>query len=113
MANPIFDNSPVFQDPVQRKGQKPSPTGGVTYATTGAAATDAASLEALYGSPAATTRDTGRMTYDDVIIRTEFWILLGLILVVRQIATAEARRLQSRGSDETRGYGSVVASSVP
>src|SRR4051794_30704731 len=84
MANPIFDNSPVFQDPVQRKGQKPSPTGGVTYATTGAAATDAASLEALYGSPAATTRETGRMTYDDVIMRTAGLLT---VLVVTAAAT--------------------------
>jgi uncharacterized YccA/Bax inhibitor family protein len=81
MANPIFDNSPVFQDPVQRRGQKGTPANaGVTYATTGAAATDAASLEALYGSPAATTRETGRMTYDDVIVRTAG--LLAVLVVV-------------------------------
>ncbi|WP_426594525.1 Bax inhibitor-1/YccA family protein [Cellulomonas sp. McL0617] len=80
MANPIFDNSPVFQDPVQRRGQKPAPAGATTYATTGAAATDAASLEALYGSPSATARDTRRMTYDDVIIRTAG--LLAILVVV-------------------------------
>jgi len=85
MANPIFDNSPVFQDPVQRKGQKKtSPqTSGVTYATAGAAATDAASLEALYGSPPATTRETGRMTYDDVIMKTA-----GLLTVLVVVAAA-------------------------
>lgn len=81
MANPIFDNSPVFQDPVQRKGQKaPAQPGAVTYASAGTAATDAASLEALYGSPAATPRDTARMTYDDVIIRTAG--LLTVLVVV-------------------------------
>src|SRR4051794_28517443 len=80
MANPIFDNSPVFQDPVQRRGQKAPAPGGVAYGTAGAAATDAASLEALYGSPAATTRETGRMTYDDVIVRTAG--LLAVLVVV-------------------------------
>ncbi len=86
MANPIFDNSPVFQDPVQRRGQKTPANGkdaGVTYATAGAAATDAASLEALYGSPSATSRDTARMTYDDVIIRTA-----GLLVVLVAVAAA-------------------------
>jgi uncharacterized YccA/Bax inhibitor family protein len=84
MANPIFDNSPVFQDPVQRKGQKATaPSGGVTYASAGAAATDAASLEALYGSPTATTRETGRMTYDDVIMKTA-----GLLTVLVVVAAA-------------------------
>ena len=81
MANPIFDNSPVFQDPVQRKGQKaPAQPGAVTYASAGTAATDAASLEALYGSPAATSRDTARMTYDDVIMKTAG--LLAVLVVV-------------------------------
>ena len=76
MANPIFDNSPVFQDPVQRKGQKP----GASTATAGAAAVDAATLEALYGSPSATTRETGRLTYDDVIMKTAG--LLAVLVVV-------------------------------
>src|SRR4051794_28110391 len=80
MANPIFDNSPVFQDPVQRKGQKP----GASTATAGAAAVDAASLEALYGSPAATTRETGRLTYDDVIMKTAGLLA---VLVVTGAAT--------------------------
>lgn len=81
MANPIFDNSPVFQDPVQRRGQKaPAPQDAVTYATTATAATDAASLEALYGSPSATSRDTARMTYDDVIMKTAG--LLAVLVVV-------------------------------
>ena len=69
MANPVFNNSPVFQDPVQRRGQK-SAASTVSYGTAGAQTADAATLDTLYNAPSATTRDTGRLTYDDVIIRT-------------------------------------------
>jgi len=79
MANPVFNNSPVFQDPVQRRGQK-SPASTVSYGTAGAATTDAATLDTLYNAPSATTRDTGRLTYDDVIIRTGG--LLALLVVI-------------------------------
>jgi uncharacterized YccA/Bax inhibitor family protein len=41
---------------------------------------EAQSLEQMYGAPAATTRDTGRLTYDDVIIKTGG--LLALLVVV-------------------------------
>ncbi len=79
MANPVFNNSPVFQDPVQRRGQK-APTSTVSYGTAGAQTADAATLDTLYNAPSATTRDTGRLTYDDVIIRTGG--LLALLVVV-------------------------------
>ena len=46
MANPIFNNSPVFQDPVQRKGQR-TPTSTVSYGTAGAQVADAAPLGAV------------------------------------------------------------------
>ncbi|MBT0992863.1 Bax inhibitor-1/YccA family protein [Cellulomonas sp. DKR-3] len=60
MANPVFSNSPVFGEKQQRQG-----------ATLAAPSTiDAASLEHMYDAPAATPRDTGRMTYDDVIMKT-------------------------------------------
>jgi uncharacterized YccA/Bax inhibitor family protein len=66
VANPVLDNSPAFGTP---RG-KAQPGGVVTYGTAGAATTDAMTLEQMYAGPTATTRDTGRMTYDDVIVRT-------------------------------------------
>ena len=83
MANPIFNNSPVFQDPVQRRGQK-SPTSTVSYGTPGPQVADAATLDQMYDAPAATTRDTGRLTYDDVIIKTGGLLAL---LVVTSVAS--------------------------
>lgn len=41
------------------------------------ATVDAATLDQMYAQPAATPRDTGRMTYDDVIVRTA-----GLLAIV-------------------------------
>ncbi|WP_315098230.1 Bax inhibitor-1/YccA family protein [uncultured Cellulomonas sp.] len=78
MANPVFNNSPVFQDPVQRRGQR-SPASTVSYGTAGAQVADAASLDQMYDAPAATTRETGRLTYDDVIMKTAG--LLALLVV--------------------------------
>ncbi|MDQ0371942.1 Bax inhibitor-1/YccA family protein [Cellulomonas humilata] len=83
MANPVFNNSPVFQDPVQRRGQK-SPTSTVSYGTPGPQVADAATLDQMYDAPAATTRDTGRLTYDDVIMKTAGLLA---VLVVTGAAT--------------------------
>ncbi|NUU16832.1 Bax inhibitor-1/YccA family protein [Cellulomonas humilata] len=83
MANPIFNNSPVFQDPVQRRGQK-SPASTVSYGTAGAQVADAATLDQMYDAPAATTRETGRLTYDDVIMKTAGLLA---VLVVTGAAT--------------------------
>lgn len=69
MANPVFNNSPVF-------GEKPQRQGGTLAAQS---TIDAASLEQMYDAPAATTRDTGRLTYDDVIMKTGG--LLALLVV--------------------------------
>jgi uncharacterized YccA/Bax inhibitor family protein len=41
---------------------------------------EASTLEQMYGAPSATTRDTGRLTYDDVIVKTGG--LLALLVVV-------------------------------
>jgi uncharacterized YccA/Bax inhibitor family protein len=86
MANPVFNNSAVFGDPrargnraVARPSQQP-PVSPYGAATTGGAVLDGPSLEQMYGAPAATTRDTGRLTYDDVIIKTGG--LLALLVVV-------------------------------
>ncbi len=79
MSNPVFSNSPVFGDPNVRRGQKGAgPT--VVYGTAGAQAADAATLEQMYTAPTATAPQMGRLTYDDVIIKTGG--LLALLVVV-------------------------------
>ena len=71
MSNPVFNNSPIFSDPARRPRTGANAQGGVLDTRAGAApAMDTASLDALYQAPSATARDTGRMTYDDVIMRT-------------------------------------------
>ncbi len=72
MANPVFDNDPVFGDPRRRPASQ--------RAAVAAQTVDAATLEQMYASPTATARDTGRLTYDDVIVRTGG--LLALLAVV-------------------------------
>lgn len=69
MSNPVFSNSPVFGDPNDRRNRGRAQAG----AGAGAMATqtvDAATLDQMYAAPSATARDTGRLTYDDVIIKT-------------------------------------------
>ncbi|HMO10982.1 MAG TPA: hypothetical protein PKB06_05655, partial [Actinotalea sp.] len=67
MANPVFNASNVFGEP--RRGRAGTVTSAPQdwqsgrYAQAGAggaAATDAAALERMYGAPSATTRDTQR-----------------------------------------------------
>lgn len=82
MANPVFNNSAVFGDPRARgtkaaREQSVSNPGGVG---TAGPVVEAATLEHMYGAPAATTRETGRLTYDDVIVKTG--ALLALLVVV-------------------------------
>ncbi len=69
MANPVFDSSPTFREPRR----------GANRGTVAAQTVDAATLEQMYAAPTATARETGRMTYDDVIVRTAG--LLGVIVV--------------------------------
>lgn len=76
MSNPVFSSSPVFGE--RRGGAAP-----VAYGPAGGVAADAATLEQMYGAPAATTRDTGRMTYDDVIVKTG-----GLLVLLVVVAAA-------------------------
>jgi uncharacterized YccA/Bax inhibitor family protein len=89
MTNPVFSNSAVFGDPRARGNraarQKQQPGGSATAGTPGmygatGPVVEAATLEQMYGAPAATTRDTGRLTYDDVIVKTGG--LLALLVVV-------------------------------
>lgn len=74
MANPVFSNDPVFGDPRRQQAGKPG-------AATQPAPVDAATLEEMYAGPTATARDTGRLTYDDVIVRTA-----GLLALLAAVA---------------------------
>lgn len=83
MTNPVFNNSAVFGDPRARgkrggRAQQGAPTGTLGGGT--GPVVEAATLEQMYGAPSATTRDTGRLTYDDVIVKTGG--LLALLVVV-------------------------------
>lgn len=82
MTNPVFSNSPLFGDPNDKRRRGQGAT-AVSYGTAGAQTADAVTLEQMYGAPSATTRDTGRLTYDDVIVKTG-----GLLAVL--VATAAA-----------------------
>ncbi|WP_372594381.1 Bax inhibitor-1/YccA family protein [Actinotalea sp.] len=85
MSNPVFSNSAIFGEP--RRGRtttiQPSPYQAAGTGTAASAGMDAASLEQMYGAPTATTRDTMRMTYDDVIIKTAG--LLALLVAVAAV----------------------------
>ncbi len=88
MSNPVFSNSDMFGEPrrtARRGGATTAPPqyGQPQYGQYGTASTqgaDAASLENMYDAPSATTADTKRLTYDDVIIKTGG--LLALLVVV-------------------------------
>ena len=83
MTNPVFNNSAVFGDPRARGNRRPqqgAPTGTLGGAT--GPVVEASTLEQMYGAPSATTRDTGRLTYDDVIVKT------GGLLAVLVVAAA-------------------------
>ena len=59
-----------------------------------------AGLEAQYGAPAATNVDRGRMTYDDVIMRSA--AMLGVIVLVGSVSWMLVR------SPATIGYGALM-----
>lgn len=99
MSNPVFSRSDVFGEP-RRTGAAGGRRGGTAtypnqtpaygtapqpgqygqYGAAGQQAMDAQQLDAMYQSPSATTADTKRLTYDDVIIKTGG--LLALLVVV-------------------------------
>lgn len=80
MSNPVFENSPYFGERRQQRATTPngypahpgySPQGGTTYQQPPIADPyQAQQLEQAYQQPAAGPAQTGRMTYDDVIIKT-------------------------------------------
>lgn len=99
MSNPVFSRSDVFGEP-RRTGAAGARRGGTAtypnqtpaygtapqpgqygqYGAAGQQPMDASDLDAMYKSPSATTADTRRLTYDDVIIKTGG--LLALLVVV-------------------------------
>ena len=72
MSNPVFNNSAVFGEPRRGRGTtvQPHSYAQAPYGATAQAGVDAATLEQMYGAPPATSRETGRLTYDDVIVKT-------------------------------------------
>jgi uncharacterized YccA/Bax inhibitor family protein len=71
MSNPVFENTAVFRDPRRSRGRRPA--GGTVLQQRGGVPTagyDAATLDQMYAAPSATTAQTGRLTYDDVIVKT-------------------------------------------
>ena len=87
MSNPIFNNSPVFGE----RRTRGVPTAAVGYGTAGTIAADAGALEQMYGAPVATSRDTARMTYDDVIVKTSG--LLALLVAAAAVTWFVAPQL--------------------
>lgn len=85
MSNPIFSNSAVFGGKTDRAVQQtnaqmnPQTNAATQGQYAAGAAMSAASLENMYQAPAATSADTRRMTYDDVILKTGG--LLALLIV--------------------------------
>ena len=72
MSNPVFNNSPVFGAPKRGRTTtiQPSPYGSAAAGSGAMSGIATGRLEQMYGAPTATTRDTGRLTYDDVIVKT-------------------------------------------
>lgn len=83
MSNPVLSNNAIFGEPRRTgRGTATRESAAVdTAAGLGAAAPR--TLEELYSAPAATTRDTARMTYDDVIVRTA-----GLLVLLAAVGVA-------------------------
>lgn len=80
MSNPVFDNSAIFRDPrkSRQQAQRGRQQGTVVQdSAVNAAPYDAAALNQLYQAPSATTAQTGRLSYDDVIVKAG-----GLLTVV-------------------------------
>lgn len=93
MSNPVFSNNAVFGEPRRGRGgvAQSSPYGAGTAATGATAGMSASTLEQMYGAPSATTRDTGRLTYDDVIMKTGG--LFAIILVTGALTWTLAPQL--------------------
>jgi uncharacterized YccA/Bax inhibitor family protein len=87
MSNPVFNNTAVFRDPRSRgraQGAQRGPVlqGGAPRSGYGTGY-ETSTLEGMYAAPSATTVQTGRLTYDDVIVKAG-----GLIALVVVAAAA-------------------------
>jgi uncharacterized YccA/Bax inhibitor family protein len=95
VSNPYFSNSDVFGEPRRTAKGQPvrqygQPAGGPVAGGQGVATqeyrqphyapVDPAALQSMYEAPSATTADTKRLTYDDVIVKTGG--LLALLVIV-------------------------------
>ena len=69
MSNPVLSNNAVFGER-RGRGAAQAPHGQPQTNPYGEPQYSQTELEQMYGSPSATTRDTGRLTYDDVIVKT-------------------------------------------
>lgn len=67
MSNPVFNNSPYFAEPRDGRSGPGGPVGSVAPAVS---AQQVQQLEETFAAPPAAPVHTGRMTYDDVIVRT-------------------------------------------
>ncbi|WP_022900861.1 Bax inhibitor-1/YccA family protein [Humibacter albus] len=61
LSNPAFSRNPAF---------KPNNSAGTAAATETNALATADGIQSLYEAPSATSSDTGRMTYEDTIVKT-------------------------------------------
>ena len=78
MSNPVFENSPYFGDPRSRRRSR-SGTAQVTVS-----GQQVQEMEQAYVAPAASPLQTGRMTYDDVIVKSAG--LLAVIVTTAAVA---------------------------
>lgn len=79
MSNPVLRNHDVFGEPRRGRGAVAAPP------------VDPATLEQMYAAPAATVRETGRLTYDDVVVKTGG--LLALLVAVAAVTWNVAPQL--------------------
>jgi uncharacterized YccA/Bax inhibitor family protein len=77
LSNPAFSRNPAF------KPNNPAAGAAATTATETNALATADGIQSLYDAPSATSVDTGRMTYEDTIVKTVllFAVILGTAVV--------------------------------
>jgi uncharacterized YccA/Bax inhibitor family protein len=76
VANPVFSSSDVFGEPRRGRSGTVNPAPAAQYGAAAQTGMSAATIEQMYGAPSATTRDTQRLTYDDVIMKTAGLLVL-------------------------------------
>ncbi len=86
MSNPVLNSSSIFGGNAQPYQANPAPTYQGQQSPNAAPQT----LDAMYSAPAATSVDTDRMTYDDVIVKTGglFLIIVALAAVSWQLTSS-------------------------